>query len=228
MDSYALKALFKRNVPHILETIFLSMDYESYKQCLHVSRGWKELFTSQSFLTKARNEFQNEIKEDQIELYKAVQKNDFQKIMRLLSSGLLDVNYCYWLGKTLLSTAANCSSLQIVQLLLNRGAEHDLSDALMAAVHRDRLDVVQLLLNAGADINHEDEFGETPLASALFRSVEMVKLLLNRGAVYTSLRFVIALECEDIKEDIRKFLDDGGFVDFIKYPHKYPLVYANL
>ena len=164
-----------------------------------------------------------EIKQDQIQLHKAVQKNSLQRVKRLLSSGLLDVNYCYWLGQTLLSTAANSSSVQIVQLLLNRGAENNLFDALIAAVHRDRLDVVQVLLDAGADVNKADEFGDTPLSCALLRSVEMVKLLLNRGAVCTSVRFVLALECGDIKEDILKFLDDGGFVDFVKNPHEYTL-----
>ena len=33
--------LFVMNVPHILEKIFLSLDYESFKKCHDVSNTWK-------------------------------------------------------------------------------------------------------------------------------------------------------------------------------------------
>ena len=36
MDSYAFEILFNRQVPHIVEKIFFSLDYESLKKCLEV------------------------------------------------------------------------------------------------------------------------------------------------------------------------------------------------
>ena len=46
--------LFTRNVPHILEKIFLSLDLESYANCQEVSSVWKNLLTSENYLGKAK------------------------------------------------------------------------------------------------------------------------------------------------------------------------------
>ena len=44
--------LLKRNVQHIWEEIFLSLEYDSFKNCLSVSKAWSEIFNRESFRTK--------------------------------------------------------------------------------------------------------------------------------------------------------------------------------
>ena len=61
--------LFAKNVPHIMENIFLSLDFESFKKCLRVSSAWNELLTSESFLMRAKNVFQAEILECERDLW---------------------------------------------------------------------------------------------------------------------------------------------------------------
>ena len=46
--------LFTRNVPHILEKIFLSLDYESYESAGNVSTVWYNLLTSKNYQRKAK------------------------------------------------------------------------------------------------------------------------------------------------------------------------------
>ena len=41
--------LFERNLTHVLETIFFSLDNASFKNCLEVCRGWQGLLTSEKF-----------------------------------------------------------------------------------------------------------------------------------------------------------------------------------
>ena len=41
--------LFRRNVPHILEKIFFSLDYDSFKTSGEVCRAWNELMKSESY-----------------------------------------------------------------------------------------------------------------------------------------------------------------------------------
>ena len=49
----AFDTLFTKHVPHILEKIFLSLDYESFKSCCQASNAWKKVLTSESFQSKA-------------------------------------------------------------------------------------------------------------------------------------------------------------------------------
>ena len=41
--------LLSKNVPHIHEGIFFSLDYESFVACRKVSRKWEELLSSEPF-----------------------------------------------------------------------------------------------------------------------------------------------------------------------------------
>ena len=45
--------LFRRNLIHILEAIFLSLDYESLKRCYKVCRAWNEFLSSKSLTSRA-------------------------------------------------------------------------------------------------------------------------------------------------------------------------------
>ena len=53
--------LLTKSVPHILETIFLSLDYKSFKTCMEVTKAWNELLKSKSFQRKAKSVFEDEV-----------------------------------------------------------------------------------------------------------------------------------------------------------------------
>ena len=44
--------LLKHNVQHLWEEIFLSLDFESFRACLSVSKAWNEIFDRRSFRAK--------------------------------------------------------------------------------------------------------------------------------------------------------------------------------
>ena len=92
MDYCAVEIFFRRNVPHILEKIFLSLDYESYKTCMEVSNKWQNLLTSNSYQRKAKILFQNEITADEKKLRYAAQYGNIEEVARLLSNKMLDIN----------------------------------------------------------------------------------------------------------------------------------------
>ena len=52
MELCAFDELFKRNVPHVLEKIFLSLDSKSYMCCLDVNKSWKDLLTSEALIKR--------------------------------------------------------------------------------------------------------------------------------------------------------------------------------
>jgi ankyrin repeat protein len=90
-------------------------------------------------------------------------------------------------GVELLSWAAYGGSLNTARLLITRGADAD-RGALHAAARSARLELVQLLLDAGADVERRDpETDRTPLHSAVAAgpdgdAPEVVRLLLKAGA----------------------------------------------
>ena len=45
--------LFTKSVPHILEKIFFTLDYDSFMACGKVCMAWKELHSSESYQQKA-------------------------------------------------------------------------------------------------------------------------------------------------------------------------------
>ena len=59
-----LDKLFRRNVPHILEKIFLSVDYNTFKKCQEVSKDWKNLLISETFLERGKTIFCEQIRND--------------------------------------------------------------------------------------------------------------------------------------------------------------------
>ena len=192
MGSCAFDKLFHKSVPHILETVFFSLDYESYKKCLEVGRTWNELLTSERYLKMGKSVFQEEISENERELSRAAARGDAAKVKTLLRSGMLDVNsrngYFFNKDATPLHKAANKGHRIVVKLLINRGADPNARDPygetpLQTAAFYGHKDAVKLLLNGGADPNGSDENGETPLhAAERYSRKEVVQLLLQEGA----------------------------------------------
>ena len=78
--------------PISLRRFCLSLDYESFKNCLGVSRDWKSLLAAKAFQKKVKSVFKKDISEDEDKLLVASEKGDAEKIRKLLSSGLVEVN----------------------------------------------------------------------------------------------------------------------------------------
>ena len=189
LDSSAFNMLFTMSVPHVLETIFLSLDYESFKECLKVSKVWNQLLTSVSFRLKAQSKFQNEIRRDQCYLIiQAAGGGNISNVRRLLSSGMLNINFINPNGTTALHQAVFQNHHDIVNFLIERGADPNIGDEnvwtpLHWAVERRRMDMVKLLLNRGADPNKMSKHW-TPLHRAVQNGCKStVQLLLNKGAL---------------------------------------------
>ena len=190
-NNCAYDTLFSVSVLHIHEKIFLSLDYESFKNCLEVSKSWNRLLTSESFHKKAKCVFVDEILWDSTHVYEAAYKGNVDKVRRILLSGLvnMDLEIEYGFNRTtLLIAAAHEGRRDVVQLLLKKGALPDKSDAcgktpLSIASLRGQKDVVEVLLKFGADPNIADCNGTTPLYHSASRGdKEVVQLLLDFGA----------------------------------------------
>ena len=182
-------ALFSKNVPHILDMIFFSVDYKSYKNCLEVNKFWHDLLTSESYQRKVKSVFHHELLEDEKKLHSASGEGNAHEVGRLLYTGMLDVNCVWQYNKTTpLSEAAKNSHYEVVQRLLNSSADPNKADIdketpLHFAAKRGHKDIVQLLLDSGADPNKADNFGQTPLHWAAERGrKDIVQLLLDSGA----------------------------------------------
>lgn len=205
--------LVTKNVPHVLEKIFFYLDYESYKTCLDVSNTWYKLLTSKTFQTKGKCVFEIEILKDHVYLLFAACKGKIEVARKVLSTGMLDVNDIESAeGNTPLHVAATFGNLEMVQLLLDSGAEkHPRNSfgetALYHAAARAHRDIVNLLIDqeeafslilaaernakntlerlllAGADPNMTNSRGFTPLTAGAYKGhAGVVKLLLESGA----------------------------------------------
>ena len=71
MDPCAFDKLFCKNVPHILEKIFFSLDYESYEESLKVCKTWNELLKSKAFQKTANLWFREVVEKNGRKLWHA-------------------------------------------------------------------------------------------------------------------------------------------------------------
>ena len=76
MESNGFDKLFTKTRPHILEMICLSLDFESFKKCLKVSRAWSGVLTSKVFLTKVKLVFSKDIIQDGMTLREMSREGD--------------------------------------------------------------------------------------------------------------------------------------------------------
>ena len=216
----------KFNVPHILDMIFFSLDYESFKACLKVCKAWNKLLTSESQV-QARFLFREEMWKEEVELYRAAMLGNVEEVTRLLSSGMVDVNCIKGeYHSTPLWVASFMGKKKVVELLLERGADPDETDIngrtpLWVAANSGKTDVVQMLLDGGADPNKTDNHGKTPLWMAATWDnghKDVVKLLLDRGvdpntadiSGWTPLHLAAKIGHKDV---VRLLLDAGADPD---------------
>jgi hypothetical protein len=106
--------------------------------------------------------------------------------LRLIELGA-DVNLASVIGTAPLLTACKDGSPQLVQTLIDKGADIDYQmktnhgTAILFAAKAGRADIVELLLRNGADANLRDNRGRTPLSVALeLGHAEVVSLLTGK------------------------------------------------
>ena len=177
--------LFTINVPHILEKIFFHLDYASFKKCTEVNTVWHKLLTSKSFKRLGKSIFREEI---EWELWHAVCMGNAFEVRRIISGGMVDVNYKQR-DITPLYLASREGLKDVVQLLLKGGADANIGcrdDNLYPmheAAYQGDKDLAQLLLAGGAEVNMQTTWGATPLLFAIENDHrDLVQLLLERGA----------------------------------------------
>jgi len=89
---------------------------------------------------------------------------------------------------TLLHRASHCGQVEVVRLIVNRGANINIRDAnkntvLHIAAEKGSVDIMKLLLDKGMSVNLTDTEESTPLhLSAQFSNLEATKFLVERGA----------------------------------------------
>ena len=132
----SFNTLLSKNVPHIFERIFLSLDYESFITCSEVNVALKEMLTSEPFLRKAKSVFYMEMLENEKKMMRASREGNVEDVRRLLSTRMVDVN---------------CA-----------GGRNQ-STPLCEAIYHGNMDMVQILLDHGADIDRGDKHGQAPL-----------------------------------------------------------------
>ena len=110
-----------------------------------------------------------------------------------------------------LLNAVRSENVQEVRNLISRGAKVNALPVLQSAAETGNREMVQILLDAGADVNRRDASGNTPISRALiFEKGDIAKLLLQRGATLyepeEALIFAILLHDAEL---VRTLLEKG-------------------
>jgi ankyrin repeat protein len=122
-------------------------------------------------------------------IYHAAKAGDVARVQSLLVADPTLINATKNLGGyTLLMVAAEKGRLEVMKLLLNKGAAIDAATVfgetpLSRAAGAGQFEAVKLLLDNGAVVDSKDCLSSTPLVSAAQNGhYEVVKLLLEKGA----------------------------------------------
>ena len=114
--------LFAKSVPHILEKIFFSLGYDSFKKCREVCKAWNELHSSESYQQKREELFDEEKKNNEQKLCQYSKEGNIEEVKNLLSSGV-NPNCNNYGIMTPIHYAAAYGHEDVVKLLLNTGAD---------------------------------------------------------------------------------------------------------
>ena len=123
-----------------------------------------------------------------INIYEQAIKGDVDAIQTAFQHSPFDTNALNSKGESLLFLAAGNGHVEVVKILLDKGATIDaeINDwtALLIAAQNGHVEVVKNLLDKGAAIDAKTTYGETALHSATHAHghVEVVKILLDKGA----------------------------------------------
>ena len=185
----SFETVFNKSVPHILEKIFFSLDYDSFMECKEVCKAWNDLFSSEHYKRRSEKMLVEKMENEQ-KLCNASFGGNVEEVRHLLSIGVNpNCRESDHLRLTPLIKAAWRNRKDIVKLLLDRGADPNMGDAngttpLILAHNKGHPAVIELLLGAGADINKANNMGSTVLheAAARWDNLGYVQMLLEAGA----------------------------------------------
>jgi ankyrin repeat protein len=125
-----------------------------------------------------------------VALHEAALEGNTQRITSLLAQGS-DLNARDANGRTALMIAASTNKTKVVDLLLAKGANPNMTDykqgrtALITAAEAGYDEVARSLLNGGANPNLKDRFGETAMSSAQRLNRLHIGRLLKQAGVNT-------------------------------------------
>ena len=105
--------------------IFFSLDYESFKKCVKVSKSWSVILTSKPYQKKAKSIFQEDVLKDEKKLVRAAEMGNDEEVRGLILTRLVDINSL----STPLTVAACEGQYEVVQLLLDAGADPNKVDS---------------------------------------------------------------------------------------------------
>ena len=187
MEETDFESLFNKNVPHILENIFCSLDFQSFKRCREVCHAWNDLISSEKYHMQLKRVRSKE--KDLIAACKNGSKTNMalEQLLSQCSEGRIYAN-CSYEGATPLIWSAINGNVHAVKILLNSGADPNLRDsdgnsALIFAVEQNNIKVVDALITAKADVNCENNLEQTCLQTAArIGHEDMITVLLNAGA----------------------------------------------
>ena len=181
--------LTRKNIPHVLETIFFALDYDSYINCRAVCKSWNQLFCSDLYEARVMEKLV-EKKKNQRKLYRYSREGKVEEVRSILSTGI-NPNSSFTDANIIipLFAAIHGDHAAVVKLLLNMGADPNLGDEVgitplhYAAISGNSGTVMKMLLVAGGDPNKGNGLGDQPLhwAATTFHT-EKVRLLLDAGA----------------------------------------------
>ena len=182
-DSSFDKLFFSSYTPHILEAIFFSLDYESYKMCLEVNKTWKDLLTSERYITKGRSVFYKDIQVDEKKLFIYC---NFNARGRLLTKALLahcdTIEGIFNLFSYRLLKIRRLLSSGMVNVNCRDKKQNNQTPLHAAALTGDK-EVAKLLIAHGADVNAACGSGRMPLHYATSRGhKKLAQLLIQNGA----------------------------------------------
>ena len=181
--------LFAKNVPHILEKIFLSLDNKSFESCMNVNKTWRELLSTRRYQNKLE-EVLAEKKKNGEKLWYSSRFGSAGEVESITSNLVVDVNFAFGFDRsTPLIEAAKSGKDRVVKILLKKGADIEKKSDLGKltplgwAAFLGNTNVVNTLLAGGAEVDKADSMGSTPLFKAAQNGhQDVVKVLLERGA----------------------------------------------
>jgi len=124
-------------------------------------------------------------------IHKAAYKGDLKKVKKIIDRKPNQINVQDELDFTPLHLASSKGHIEIVEFLLNHGADMELeifdgeTPLMLAAQHarHRQYETIKTLLEHGAKVNHKDENGRTALHNAaMHRGKEVINLLISYGA----------------------------------------------
>jgi ankyrin repeat protein len=124
-------------------------------------------------------------------IHKAAYKGDLKKVKRIIEKDPSQINIQDSFGWTPLQLASSKGHIEIVEFLLNRGADTELENnhgetalllAARFAIHR-KYETIKTLLEHGAAVNHKDKHGRAALhKAAMYSGEKVINLLISYGA----------------------------------------------